>query len=237
MKRWKIVAISLGLLVALVVGIRFHVWLREHEGVAVWLEGIALVAIFIWDRVDGNEQHRETIEQLKISRRQVEALESSERAWLMAEGKERVNIIVGEAMVRGVSSGPTSSINFVLQYRNAGRVPCWITEKRVQFLLPDLKALPSEPFFDESAHVDDFPETAAVGEVLTIEFHHLTCKGEHVVILNNVDDQPGENTPIVYGIIKYRDVFGTDRETRFGYQISPHGRLRRIRSARYNNNT
>jgi hypothetical protein len=48
-------------------------WLRTYEYVAVWLEGIALVAIFVWDRFDANSQHREAVEQLRTSQELVEA--------------------------------------------------------------------------------------------------------------------------------------------------------------------
>jgi len=48
-------------------------WLQAHEFLAVWLEGIALVAIFVWDRLDNRNQHDQTIGQLQLSRKQIEA--------------------------------------------------------------------------------------------------------------------------------------------------------------------
>jgi len=48
-------------------------WLRTYEFIAIWLEGIALVLIFVWDSLDGQKQHRETLAQLKIAQRQVDA--------------------------------------------------------------------------------------------------------------------------------------------------------------------
>jgi hypothetical protein len=80
-------------------------WLRTYESVAIWLEGIALVLIFVWDRIDANEQQKEMLKQLEVMRRQVEtmqlqaaaaqdnaaagklsaqALVNSERAWVVA---------------------------------------------------------------------------------------------------------------------------------------------------------
>src|ERR1700686_540597 len=41
-------------------------WLKRNESVALWLEGIALVLIFIWDRKDRKQDHAETIEQMKV---------------------------------------------------------------------------------------------------------------------------------------------------------------------------
>jgi hypothetical protein len=55
-------------------------WFRTHEYVAIWLEGIALVAIFWLDlsdrrerRVEQERQHKETLEQLRISQQQTDA--------------------------------------------------------------------------------------------------------------------------------------------------------------------
>jgi hypothetical protein len=80
-------------------------WLRTYESVAIWLEGVALVLIFIWDRIDANEQQKEMLKQLEVMRKQVEtmqlqaaaaqdnvaagklsaqALVNSERAWVVA---------------------------------------------------------------------------------------------------------------------------------------------------------
>src|SRR5690348_18468537 len=60
-------------------------WFSTHEWVAVWLEGIALVAIFVWDRLDSRANHKQTIAQLKIGQASADALINSERAWAIAE--------------------------------------------------------------------------------------------------------------------------------------------------------
>jgi hypothetical protein len=48
-------------------------WFTKYEAVAVWLEGITLVLIFIWDRIDAGQQHEQTLKQLKAAEDQVEA--------------------------------------------------------------------------------------------------------------------------------------------------------------------
>jgi hypothetical protein len=50
-------------------------WLKEHESLAIWLEGIALLLIFIWDRIDANEQQKEMLKQLEVMRKQAEIME------------------------------------------------------------------------------------------------------------------------------------------------------------------
>ena|ERR1700722_2305623 len=52
-------------------------WLRRNESVALWLEGIALVLIFIWDRKDRKQDHAETIEQMKVMSASAQAAQKS----------------------------------------------------------------------------------------------------------------------------------------------------------------
>src|SRR6266481_3542167 len=73
-------------------------WFDSHQYIALWLEGIALLLIFAWDRWDSHQQHRQTLAQMEIMRGQAratetaanaasksaEALISSERAWIIA---------------------------------------------------------------------------------------------------------------------------------------------------------
>jgi hypothetical protein len=48
-------------------------FLRNNEWIALWVEGLALVAIFRWDRKDARDQQRETLEQHSIWRKQIHA--------------------------------------------------------------------------------------------------------------------------------------------------------------------
>lgn len=52
-------------------------WLKRNESVAIWLEGIALVLIFIWDRKDRKQDHAETIEQMKVMSASAQAAQKS----------------------------------------------------------------------------------------------------------------------------------------------------------------
>ena len=67
-------------------------WLDSHQYLAVWVEGIALLAIFIWDRIDAFQQHKQTLAQIRVSEaaanaanKSAEVLINSERAWVIAE--------------------------------------------------------------------------------------------------------------------------------------------------------
>ncbi len=71
-------------------------WLDSHQYLALWMEGIALLAIFVWDRIDSSQQHQQTLAQMKIMQDQArgtemaaiaaktsaDALINSERAWI-----------------------------------------------------------------------------------------------------------------------------------------------------------
>jgi hypothetical protein len=74
-------------------------WFKTYESIAIWLEGIALLAIFIWDRIDSHQQHKQTLAQMEIMRNQAlatetaanaankntKALINSERAWMLVD--------------------------------------------------------------------------------------------------------------------------------------------------------
>lgn len=108
-------------------------WFKAYESLAIWLEGIALVAILILDwreridqRKERREQHKETAEQMEMSRKQVEAaieaaLASKKSAEILA-GLHRP--FMGLLMVRLVGGGPGVDewiISFVL--KNFGTLP------------------------------------------------------------------------------------------------------------------
>jgi len=55
-------------------------WFRANEFVAIWLEGLALLAIFIWDRWDSYQQHTETLAQMEIMQSQANAAKDAAEA-------------------------------------------------------------------------------------------------------------------------------------------------------------
>ncbi len=48
-------------------------WLKTYESIAIWLEGIALVLLFIWELRGRAEQHEEMLKQIDIARKQIHA--------------------------------------------------------------------------------------------------------------------------------------------------------------------
>ena len=55
-------------------------WLDSHQYLALWLEGIALLAIFVWDRIDASQQHEQMLAQMEIMRNQARAAETAATA-------------------------------------------------------------------------------------------------------------------------------------------------------------
>jgi hypothetical protein len=111
-------------------------WLKANEWLAIWLEGIALVLIFVWDRIDARGEHQERMEQLEITKQQAEAAKlaaqsvmNSERAWVTAElewAGDKGRIIVSDTQIPPNSMATTTFAAFALELRNDGRTPAWI---------------------------------------------------------------------------------------------------------------
>jgi len=167
-------------------------WLKTHEFMAIWLAGIALILIFVWDRLNSRKQHRETSAQLSISQKQVEAsqhnaaaakaaaeyLIRTERAWVMAElgWSEKSVLHVVQSSSKSEAEGTVERVtaNVKLICRNEGRSPGWVDK-------------------EQSRSFD------------------LTCLGSV---------RRGEFLS-AYIVIEYHDIYGFKRETFLGYKIDP----------------
>jgi len=112
-------------------------WLTKYEAVAIWLEGVALVAIFGLDWWNARTGHKETLEQLRLSTIQAKSLESSvrstvnsERAWILAElswhKHRKGGLILGSSQVQAKGEVLTTSVGVQIKCKNVGRTPGWI---------------------------------------------------------------------------------------------------------------
>jgi hypothetical protein len=217
----------------------FSTSLKAYESLAVWLEGIALVAIFMLDwmqrrdqRRDREEQHRETLAQLNVSQAQADALINSERAWIMADvewdsskwADRKPHVLEGSG-----TGGDTTGIYVVLTCRNEGRSPAWIEEKRARFQIVDV--LPDEPDLTSAEFIQAGPEPIGIGKALP-HTNHISWQA-----IGAGHEGLGKMM-VVYGVVKYRDIFNKHRETTFGYRITPSRELVRLEGSReYNRHT
>jgi hypothetical protein len=209
-------------------------WLKTYESIAIWLEGIALVAIFVWDRLDSRKQHEETLAQMEVMRNQaratetaanaatksVEALINSERAWIIAElvpqavrasDKEWYRF-VGDRRVHmsleEILAG--HHLRYKLKLTNMGRTPGQIFDFAIRYSCL-------------GEGVKDLPENAGGTQASYRPFEHLlggdgqTIEiGEPIVdvgqyMRENVDAiERLEKTAVIHGSVKYRHMFSTD---------------------------
>jgi hypothetical protein len=107
-------------------------WLSTHEWFAIWLEGIALVAIFVLDYRNSKHSHKETLAQLEIAKEQAEAaklaaesIKNSERAWLSASllWSESARILYTED---GTGKNQHTQAHFSFRLKNDGKTPAWV---------------------------------------------------------------------------------------------------------------
>lgn len=159
--------------------------------------------------------------QAKAALLTAKAMVNSERAWVMADLRWRDRVRTG----RNNMDGQWADLD--LFCKNDGRTPAWITEKFARLAI--VTTIPEEPDFSSICHRDFHKictEPLRVGGDSTISVD-LACEGL----------REAEKTMIVYGFVRYRDVFSSDSETRFGYIFAHSDQLERIENHKYNQNT
>jgi hypothetical protein len=118
-------------LVAHPVCIGFLDWLTKYQAVAIWLEGIALVGIFIWDRIDAKGADEQATKQLKVAQDQIEATHrpfvsylsiarTAEEAVIDLDNSAMTEIYFpgGRAQIKNYGSGPAINIRYALMPTN-----------------------------------------------------------------------------------------------------------------------
>jgi hypothetical protein len=135
-------------------------------------------------------------------------------------------IVDGQISVMGVGQVTAESTGFRARIicKNDGKTPAWITEKRVG--LDIVESVPEIPDWTRTDVIQVAPEPLSVGQVSKPTDETLICKRGRAL---------GKMT-ILYGIVKYRDPFGGNRSTSFGYQVRDDGSLERLSNPKYNEN-
>jgi hypothetical protein len=125
----------------------------------------------------------------------------------------------------------THRTDFVFRFDciNHGRTPAVITEKRATLLMVPKNTLPKEPDLIATKVFDGRAEPLAAGQ------ESLRKRDEHFSV-------PGyqglDEWVVFYGVVKYRDVFGRDRQTTFGYEVTIGDQIERLSGfPKYNENT
>ncbi len=189
-------------------------WLKTYESLAIWAEGIALVAIFFLDwreyRRQGKEradQHRETADQMAIMQSQADAakanadaakdsadaLVNSERAWVLVE----------TAKIRPVYY-QTSVISPVV--KNFGKTIARILRVCTGFSLVQLtEELPPLPTYGSPQELNFilYPNREFQPIAIPIRDENIQSAKDGLLVL------------YVYGFLEYIDLAGAPKTTGF----------------------
>jgi hypothetical protein len=224
-------------------------WLDSHQYLALWIEGIALLLIFAWDRWDSHQQHKQTLAQMEIMQSQARATETaanaanksaeplinSERAWIIAE---LVPICVEFG---GLWSRPVGSIwatlsdeeilngvhmRHKLKLTNMGRTPAHILRYRVSYscLGKGVTSLPRGRVTSLSRGTVEIQDS-----VLT--FDHLLGATDSIEVPEVVDVNEYmknrikgikelENTAVFHGWVEYQHVFSDSEVVKVSFCYS-----------------
>jgi len=209
-------------------------WLDSHQYLALWLEGIALLVIFIWDRIDASQQLKQTLAQMEIMRNQaratetaanattksVEALINSERAWVVAELIPQGVRFTDNHWYRFMGDKPVAMstnellaghhLKYKLKFTNMGRTPAQIFSFTIRYSC-----------LEEG--VTDLPENAGGNQASILPFEHLLAgNGEAVEIGEPIVDvgkyiehdfnaiKSLKKTGVIHGSVKYRHLFSSE---------------------------
>jgi hypothetical protein len=205
-------------------------WLDSHQYLALWIEGIALLAILIYDVIDGHQQHKQTLAQMEIMQNQAratetaanattksaEALINSERAWIIAELIPQA-VRVHNVWFRVGDTRPMNAaevlagrhLKYGFKLTNMGRTPAQIFGFTIRYTCL-------------GKGVTDLPDNAGGNQAGYRSFEHLlgggqaTEIGEPIVDVGQYigDDADAikrlEKTAVIHGEVKYRHMFSTD---------------------------
>jgi hypothetical protein len=202
----------------------FGLVILTQETLLAWFTG-ALVAV-------GLIQALILFFTIRAINRQTATAQNSDRAWIMAEiewdrekwadGKE--HILEGSG-----TGGESTGIYVVLVCRNEGKSPCWIYEKRAKFEI--VRSLNPEPNFDSAQFIWEGREPIGTGNA----FPHTTKLSWLAIAQGHAKS---DDMVVLYGIVRYRDIFNEPRTTTVGYRITEDRRLERLTEyAGYNENT
>ncbi len=163
-------------------------------------------------------------------KKQTQGFINDGRSWIMVEVQPIPGagpIFDGKTVSRGIRDIVAENTAFTARIicKNDGKTPAWITEKRACIDIVD--SLPEIPDWTRTQPIQIEPEPLSVSQIGRPKDEGLTCKRGR---------EQGKMF-VLYGIVKYRDPFGGNRSTSFGYKIRDDGVLERLTHPKYNENT
>jgi hypothetical protein len=200
-------------------------WLQKNEWLALWVEGLALLAIFFWDRKDHKEDHKETIEQMKIMSRNAVAAEtaanaakrSAEVAEMALKVVERADVMLdavsltmrtAQALHTNVPLSPYSRVS--MELRNFGRTRADNVRCNINLIIPGV---------EQSERVPPDPFVIGPGASQTVMFR--TFK-ESLTEKTYKDIESGAIDLKFAGTVSYEDIFGESHSVTCKGLLDPH---------------
>lgn len=172
------------------------------------------IGVHLWT---SHRDREETVAQLKLAQKQIEASHNAERAWVMTElgsfyNDGRARLVYAAS---GASPGLHTQITTKLTCRNEGRSPAWIDSVRgYAEILNNVQALGNVADHEMQSFGWLGPLAPQKATGRSLEFD---CPG-----------QPQPNQFIsVYVVVEYRDIFENRRTTSLGYSIDVDGNIYR----------
>lgn len=166
-----------------------------------------------------NDQTNKLIEETRISadaaKTSADVLVNSERAWLLVD-VERAPGSAAFLAGTNADNGSYAAILVDVIAKNQGRSPAWIIQHFQFFELLD--SIPPTPTFEK--HIRD-------GDIYS---QPVAVNGEYKMRCDLVAEGRMEDKrqSIVYGIIRYRDIFWKIRYTTYGYYVDTAGGIYRM---------
>jgi hypothetical protein len=172
-------------------------------------------------------QSRATEDAARAANTNALAVMNGERAWIMV----RIDLVPGfggpytgqSCENGGTTSIETTALPVRLRYRNDGRTPGWIVQRRMWLLITD--DIPRLPSYEGGKAESDLEPIGVAEE----QYRDITVEA---------DGRGGlDHNVIVYGVVDYRDIFGGQRQTSFGYRWRENTFSRDPELSEYNSST
>ena len=166
-------------------------------------------------------QARANLKAAIAAKRSADALMTAERAWVIVDiqwapkypGRNHMQKTWGGRQ-------DTTMVSVRLPCSNQGKTPAWITEKRA--CIQVVKSLPTVP---DIAAIDIIQS-----ELEPLGAEHMTGEKRDFVLEGDGWESRLEEglMTVVYGAVKYRDIFSNERQTTFAWRITLDNELERL---------
>ncbi len=143
-----------------------------------------------------------TVVMVQVFRNQSRATKIAERAWIVPDAQEPAPY------------EPDKILRHVILLKNTGRTTAWITAigSRGKLVTSEDK-LPQPPEYDMASPIPKNGTPLAPGGFVERPFWLTSAEAAQA--------ETGELILYLFGIVRYRDVFGEEHETRFCFQFKP----------------